>query len=125
MTIVEFERLAHEGLVVQCQTPQQRREILELFDNCGFVIGANSKKHLLPNGDRDVRFMHPGTNSMGAYITCYRNFELAKEDVVHAISYEDICNLIGSPPKIDERSDAEFAEDFSLLMRSKPNGTMV
>lgn len=118
MTLDQFRDMALEGLVVECRTVQERRDTLELFETAGIEISGPSMEHLLvaAEEDCDTDYMHPGIDPDRRYVTCYRYFERAKIDVRYAVSYKDIQDLIESPPLLDERSDAEFAEDFALLL---------
>lgn len=118
MELEQFRDMALESIVVRCDTVQERRNVLELFEGLGFEIGSASMEHLFVEAeeDDDTEYMHPGFSPKNRYVSCYRYFERAKDDVEHAISYEDIQNLIESPPPLDERSDAEFEEDFAALL---------
>lgn len=118
MTLDQFRDMALEGLIVECHTVQERRDTLELFEVAGLEISGPTMEHLLvaAEDDYDTGYMHPGISRGRRYVTCYKYFERAKIDVMHAVSYNDIQDLIESPSMLDERSDAEFAEDFASLI---------
>lgn len=116
MTSSEFKEMASEGLVVECLTTQQRREVLELFEEHGFVIGSATKAYIRPEGDRRTEYMHPAFSPEDSCVCCYREFSRASEDLEYAVRYEDVRSLIENPPPLDDRSDAEFASDFASLL---------
>lgn len=116
MTFDQFCSMAREGVAVQCRTAKERKEVLELFDECGFRIGSATMSYMRPDGERNITYMHPVYQPKEDIVCCYKHFEIARCNVSHGIRYEDVRNLIENPPKIDERSDAEFANDFVSLM---------
>lgn len=118
MTFDQFRDMVLEGLVVECDTVQERRNVLELFKELGYGIGSASMEHLLVEAedDYDTEYMHPGFDPSNQYASCYRNFERAKRDMMHAISYDNIRELIENPTPLDDRSDTEFANDFASLL---------
>lgn len=118
MTFDQFRDMASEGLVVECLTVQERRNTLELFEEAGVKISSISREHLLvaAEEDCDTTYMHPGIMPGRRYVTCYRHFERAKIDIRHAVSYDDIQDLIEGPALLDDRNDAEFAKDFASLL---------
>ena len=113
MTLDQFRDMASEGLVVECLTVQERRNTLELFEEVGIRISNTSREHLLvaAEEDYDTTYMHPGIDPGNRY------FERAKIDMRHAVSYDDIQDLIENPAPLDDRSDVEFAKDFASLLR--------
>ena len=118
MTFDQFFKMAVEGLVVKCSTVRERRNVLELFEECGFKISIASRKHLQgpAKEDSDITYMHPGFNPVNQQVSCFRSFERAKTEMRHAISYNDIQDTIENPPPLDDRSDTEFANDFASLL---------
>ncbi len=80
------------------------------------MLNSPTKAYLRPNGYRDTSFMHPAYNPDIDYVYCYRDFERAQEDIEHGVSYSDIKGILENLPKLDERSDTEFADDFAALM---------
>lgn len=112
MTSNEFKDMANEGIVIECLTTQQRREVLELFEQNGFAIGSATKTYMRPEGDRSTLFMHPAFNPDNPLVCCYREFGQASKYVVNAVRYEDVRNLIEDSSPLDDRSDTEFANDF-------------
>lgn len=116
MTLNEFVELAHKGVVIECQNLQQRKDVLELFIECGFEIGVASQAYLNPQY-RDVTYMHPSFNPNRKYVACYTTFATAVQNIGNGIRYEDIRSLIGETQKIDERNDEEFQEAFLELMK--------
>lgn len=116
MTSNEFRDMANEGIVIECLTTQQRREVLELFEENGFPIGSATKAYMRPEADRNTMYMHPALKPDESYVCCYREFSQASEDVVNAVRYEDVRSLIENPAPLDDRSDAEFASDFASLL---------
>ncbi len=117
MTLAEFQDIATEGVVVECITKQQRKSVLELFDENGFRIGSASRVHLgVSEKDFDTEYMHPGYEPHRGYVSCYRNFERVKSYIGHGIKYDDIKDAIENPQPLDKRNDAEFADDFAALM---------
>lgn len=116
MTFDEFRDIATEGLAVRCHTTQQRRDIIQLFDDCGFFIGDETRRHLDNTNDNDTTYMHPSYIPSRGYVTCYRDFETAIIYVKHGVDYEEVRSLIENSSPIDDRSDAEFARDFALLL---------
>lgn len=121
MTLDQFRDMASEGLVVECQTVQERRNVLELFDEAGIKISDTTQRHLWVTAERDsdTTYMHPGTDPGERNVTCYRDFERAKRDIEWAIPYSDVQDLIENPTPLDDRSDAEFASDFASLLCRK------
>ena len=119
MTLDQFRDMASEGLVVECLTVQERRNTLELFEEVVIRISNTSREHLLvaAEEDYDTTYMHPGIDPGRRYVACYRYFERAKIDMRHAVSYDDIQDLIENPAPLDDRSDVEFAKDFASLLR--------
>lgn len=115
MTVQELIDILKSGAVIECSNVFQRKNVLEFFDNLDFVIGPNTRT--LMNIDeergRDTDYMHPGLNTDRKCIACY-----ASTRGKTSVNYKDIADIVENPyiPKIDERSDAEFAEDFALLM---------
>ena len=116
MTLDEFQKCASEGLVVECKTAQQRRDVLELFEESGFFLSPETKKYFRPESSANVTYMHPGYIPRKNCVTCYRNFEAAIESMKYGVRYEEIRDIIENPPPLDCRSDAEFANDFASLM---------
>lgn len=119
MTLDQFRDMAFEGLVVECLTTQERRDVLELFEKAGVQVSGPSRNHLLVEAeeDYDTTYMHPGVEPDDGYVSCFRSFERAKRDMKHAISYGNIQDLIeDSSSPLDNRSDAEFASDFASLI---------
>lgn len=116
MTIYEFLELVEKGIVVRCQTIQQRRDVLELFAENGFTISTSSRKYLPPENNEGTSFMHPSYVPWRENVSCYRNFERAAEEIVSGIEYEDIRSLIEDTSPLDGRSDAEFVSDFASLI---------
>lgn len=116
MTSNEFRDMANKGIVIECLTTQQRREVLELFEENGFAIGPATKTYMCPEGDSNTAYMHPAFKPDESFVCCYRNFIYISERMANAIRYEDVRNLIENSPPLDERSDAEFASDFASLL---------
>lgn len=118
MTLDQFRDMASEGLVVECLTVQERRNVLELFEDAGVPISSTSRDHLLvaAEDDHDTTYMHPGIEPDEGYVSCYRSFERAKRSIEHSISYNDVQDLIENPLPLDDRSDVEFASDFASLL---------
>lgn len=116
MTLTEFKSLAYEGIVIECLTTQQRREVLELFEECGFNLGRATRVYIFPDGDGSTTYMHPAFNPDESRVCCYKKFERAAEDVTNAIRYEDVRSLIENLPPLDDRSEAEFASAFVSLL---------
>ncbi len=119
MTFSQFEELANNGVIVECKTVLQRRNVLELFQEMGFEAGAASKAHLVLDveEDKDTRFMHPGVNANSRRVSCYRKFDEARSTIGHGVYYQDIANLAENPRLLDDRSDEEFLKDFALLIQ--------
>lgn len=115
MTLDEFLKLAYNGVVIECQNIQQRKEVLELFIECGFEIGLASQSYL-NSKYRNATFMHPSFTPTRGCVACYTNFKSAIAQVGNGIRYEDVRSLIENPPRIDERSDEEFIAAFSELI---------
>lgn len=116
MTSNEFRDMANEGIVIECLTAQQRREVLELFEENGFPIGSATKAYMRPEGDRNTVYMHPALKPDESCVCCYREFGRASEDVANAVRYEDVRCLIENTSPLDDRSDTEFANDFASLL---------
>lgn len=119
MTLKQFCEMARDsGLVVRCSTVYERRNVLELFEEAGFPISSVSSRHLLVEAgeDDDDEYMHPGYDANKGYTSCFRSFDIATQcQTRHGVSYDDVRNLIEDPLPIDNRNDAEFAEDFAAL----------
>lgn len=116
MTLSEFKDMANEGIVIECSTTQQRREVLELFEENGFPVGSATRTYMRPEGDRNTAYMHPAFKPGRFIVCCYREFDRAAEDVANAIRYKDVQALIENPLPLDDRSDTEFASDFASLL---------
>jgi len=116
MTLSEFKDMANEGIVIECLTTQQRREVLEFFEENGFPVGPATRAYMRPEGDRNTTYMHPALKPDESRVCCYREFGRAAEDVVNAIRYEDVRILIENPLPLDSRRDAEFSNDFASLL---------
>lgn len=116
MTLSKFKDMANEGIVIECLTTQQRREVLELFEENGFPVGSATRAYMRPEGDRNTTYMHPAFKPDESLVCCYRKFGRAAEDVANAIRYEDVQALIENPLPLDDRNDVEFASDFASLL---------
>lgn len=116
MTLSEFKDMANEGIVIECLTTQQRRKVLELFEENGFPVGSATRAYMRPEGDRNITYMHPAFKPDESLVCCYRKFGQVAEDVVNAIRYEDVQALIENPLPLDDRNDVEFANDFASLL---------
>jgi len=117
MTVDEFRELASEGVVVECSNLKQRREVIELFKECGYALNPATQSYLTPEGSHfSTVYMHPGFRPSRDCVSCFKTIVGAKDFVAHAIQYEDVRNIIEHPPMLDERSDTEFAREFAALM---------
>lgn len=96
-----------DRLAVRCHTTQQRRDIIQLFGDCGLFIS---------NSSNNTTYIHPSYIPSRGYGTCHGDFETAITCVKHGIDYEEVRSLIENQSPIDDRSDAEFARDFALLL---------
>lgn len=116
MTLAEFRDIADRGVVVECLNVAQRKNVLELFDECGYHIGLSTREYLQPGGDRSTMFMHPAFRPSKSRVSCFRSISGAMEYVANMIKYADVKDIIENPPPLDDRSDAEFAEDLASLL---------
>lgn len=117
MTFDQFRDMASEGIVVKCDTVQERRNVLELFKELGFEIGSASMEHLLveAENDYDTEYIHPGFLPSMRHVSCYRNYG-SKTGARYKILYDDIRELSETPEPLDTRSKDEFLSDFTLLL---------
>lgn len=109
-----IEMVVQGGYRIKCETVEQRRAVLEFFDERGVPISTTTKSHLRIPAERDTdrEYMFPGYNDT------FHNISLWRVLNDHTVEYEQIENIIEGPPEIlDDRSDAEFAKDFSLLLQ--------
>ena len=117
MTLAKFRDIADRGVIVECLNVAQRKNVLELFEECGYHIGFASQDYLRPGGDRDATFIHPAFRPSKGRVTCFRSVSGSMEFIANAIKYDDVKDIIENPPPLDDRSDAEFASDFASLLR--------
>ena len=116
MTLAEFRDIADRGVIVECFDAAQRKNVLELFEDCGYRIGFTSRSHLDSDADTDAVFLHPAFRPSKGCITCFRSVPGAMEFIANAIKYDDVKDIIENPPPLDDRSDTEFANDFASLL---------
>lgn len=112
MTPEEFIEKIANGARIKCDTIQQRRTVLEFFDERGFSIGPNTREMYLEipvEQDRDSSYMHPGYDRHREYIVVYSSTFGSQ------IKYEDIADIVEISLPLDNRSDADFERDFALL----------
>lgn len=116
MTIDDVKRCINAGGVVWCENVIQRGDAIQFLVDIGYEIHPSAKDWLKRNPD-SPEFLHPGLDSSSvAKINCWRRAEGKPK-----IPFENIKDLIDKTNlPIDERSDAEFAEDFALLI--EPQG---
>lgn len=107
------EMVVQDGCRIKCDTVEQRRAVLDFFDEQGIKLGANTRRHLdIPaEWDTDREYMHPG------YSRVFEHINLSSKPDNY-IEYEQVKSVVESTPKtLDDRSDAEFAKDFALLLQ--------
>lgn len=114
MTLAEFRDIADRGIIVECFNITQRKNVLELFEDCGYRINFASRGYL--DSDTDTVFLHPAFRPSKGRVTCFRSIPGAMEFVANAIKYDDIKDIIENPPPLDDRSYAEFVSDFVSLL---------
>lgn len=88
MTLSEFKDMANEGIVIECLTTQQRRKVLELFEENGFPVGSATRAYMRPEGDRNITYMHPAFKPDESLVCCYRKFGQAAESGVRTLTAE-------------------------------------
>lgn len=116
MTLAEFQDIADRGVVVECLNAVQRKNVLELFEECGYCIGPASREYLCPDRGGDTVFMHPAFRPTKSRVSCFRSVSGAMGFVSNAIKYNDVKDIIENPLPLDNRSDAEFANEFASLL---------
>lgn len=115
MTVDEVRSCINAGGVIECENVFQRGEAVQFLIDIGYEIHPVAKDWLERNPD-NPQFLHPGLDDGKPKLTCWRWTE-GKQ----TIPFRDIEDLIAKNDSLfDERSDAEFAEDFALLI--EPQG---
>lgn len=108
------EMVVQGGYRIKCDTVEQRRAVLEFFDEQGIRIGPATRNHLkIPvENDVDTEYMYPGYNEDAGHLSLWRVTNNS------TIEYERIEDIVEGPSEpLDNRNDAEFAKDFALLLQ--------
>lgn len=113
MNTSEFrDFLLHEGYV-ECRLPEQRNQLAEFIqDGLGFQIGGGTLDYMTryPDG---LEYMFVGLYNI-AIDPAVVFFTRARKE---KISFDEISSLILlADSSLDDRTDAEFAEDFASLI---------
>lgn len=108
-----IEMVTQGNYRVKCDTTEQRRAVLEFFDEQCIRIGSVTRRQHLetpPEHDMDTRYMFLGFDDD---VNCITLWTIPNGST---IEYEQIEEIVeGHTKPLDDRNDAEFAEDFALL----------
>ena len=104
--------LIEEKTIITCNSPGERRVVMEALIADGLIFNDNSMSYLTYNQD-SLDYPNPGSDgNVGKELCCYRR---NPSTVDYAIPYSDFVAVLEDTHHIEDVSDDDFIRGLSML----------